>query len=84
MAEAELVPRADLRLLPAAEERAGVSLDTISFYCLPFLLAPPSRFFPSRGGRSRFGPDSRDDGVHPPHFLAKFRAPSIPNGAVFK
>lgn len=42
-----MVPRADLGLLEAAErERAGVSLDTVSFYCLPFLLAPPSPAFP--------------------------------------
>lgn len=79
------MPRADLGLLPAAEEeRAGVSLDTVSFYCLSFLLAPPSRFFPSRGGLSRFGPKPRLGGVQSPLFLAKFRAPSIPNGAVFK
>lgn len=38
------MPRADLELLEAAErDRAGVSLDAVSFYCLPFLLAPPSR-----------------------------------------
>lgn len=83
MAETELVPRANLGLLQAAEERAGVSLDTVSFYCLPFLLAPPSRFFPSHGGCSRFGPEPRH-GVQPPHFLAKFRKPSITNGTVFK
>lgn len=65
-------------------ERAGESLDSLPLIVLPFSPSLPP--FPLRlGGLSCFAPEPRGGGVQPlTHTLAKFTAPSIPSGAVFK